>query len=294
MSLLSLCVCGIQHTYILCWSYLALGNLVLLVSVHHRDRLNSDLLHFISLQRNKTTRYLLFCACCGKPPDHLTVLFWVIGVVGHAKLQHYLQARIEAWLLKLEAWSWHWNFLSSNSIPLYLSPELSIDVVSCESCDLPPLGNRAQVTCCHHQTNHTVPGGEQSLVISMQKETKAAFKNALSATASRPVWMVVQVQATGGQELRQLLVVVEVEGKVGGDDSLPNDLQHLLVLAGIQVGENIVPFQLWKTKRSIKKQKLHLWGVQLSYTPKVLITGSSKPQPADHCAFKTKIFVANC
>lgn len=176
------CVCGVQHTYILCWSYLALGNLVLLVSVHHRDRLNSDLLHFISLQRNKTTRYLLFCAYCGKPPDHLTVLFWVIGVVGHAKLQHYLQARIEAWLLKLEAWSWHWNFLSSNSIPLYLSPELSIDVVSCESCDLPPLGNRTQVTCCHHQTNHTVPGGEQSLVISMQKETKAAFKDAFSAT----------------------------------------------------------------------------------------------------------------
>ena len=79
-----------------------------------------------------------------------------------------------------------------------------------------------------------------------------------------PVWVVVQVQRLRGQQLAQLLVVVEVQGEVRGDDGLPDDLQHLLVLAGIQVGENIVPFQLWETKRSIKKQKLHLWGVQLS------------------------------
>lgn len=79
-----------------------------------------------------------------------------------------------------------------------------------------------------------------------------------------PVRVVVKVQRTGGEKLRQLLVVVEVQGKVRGDDGLTDDLQHLLILAGIQVGENIVPFQLWETKRSIKKQKLHLWGVQLS------------------------------
>lgn len=70
--------------------------------------------------------------------------------------------------------------------------------------------------------------------------------------------MVVEVERAPRQKLRQLLVVVEVQGEVGGDDGLPDDLQHLLVLAGIQVGENIVPFQLWKTKRSIKKQKLRL------------------------------------
>lgn len=80
-----------------------------------------------------------------------------------------------------------------------------------------------------------------------------------------PVGMVVQIQRTWGQHLRQLVVVVEVEGEVCGDDGLSNDLQHLLVLAGSQVGENIVPFQLWETKRSIKKQKLHLWGIQLDY-----------------------------
>ena len=56
--------------------------------------------------------------------------------------------------------------------------------------------------------------------------------------------MVVQVQRLRGQQLAQLLVVVEVQGEVRGDDGLPDDLQHLLVLAGIQVGENIVPFQL--------------------------------------------------
>lgn len=37
-------------------SYLALGNLVLLVSVHHRDRLDPNLLHLISLWSNKITR----------------------------------------------------------------------------------------------------------------------------------------------------------------------------------------------------------------------------------------------
>ena len=56
--------------------------------------------------------------------------------------------------------------------------------------------------------------------------------------------VVVQIQPANGQQLRQLLVVVEVQGKVCGDDGLADDLQHLLVLAGIQVGENIVPFQL--------------------------------------------------
>lgn len=62
--------------------------------------------------------------------------------------------------------------------------------------------------------------------------------------APRPVRVVVEVQCAGAQELRQLLVVVKVQRQVGGDDGLPDDLQHLLVLAGIQVGENIVPFQL--------------------------------------------------
>lgn len=56
--------------------------------------------------------------------------------------------------------------------------------------------------------------------------------------------MVVEVQRLRGQQLCQLLVVVKVEGEVRGDDGLPDDLQHLLILAGIQVGENIVPFQL--------------------------------------------------
>lgn len=56
--------------------------------------------------------------------------------------------------------------------------------------------------------------------------------------------MVVEVQAAGGEQLRQLLAVTEVKGKVRRDDGLADDLQHLLVLAGSQVGENIVPFQL--------------------------------------------------
>ena len=70
--------------------------------------------------------------------------------------------------------------------------------------------------------------------------------------------VVVEVQRPRGVQLGQLLAVAEVQGKVGGDDGLADDLEDLLVLAGSQVGENIVPFQLWETKRSIKKQMLHL------------------------------------
>lgn len=83
-----------------------------------------------------------------------------------------------------------------------------------------------------------------------------------------PVGMVVQVQRACAQQISKLLAVAKVECQVGGDDGFADDLQHLLVLAGSQVGENIVPFQLWETKRSIKKQKLHLGGTQLSQKKK--------------------------
>ncbi len=78
-----------------------------------------------------------------------------------------------------------------------------------------------------------------------------------------PVSTVVQVQCTCGQHFSQLLAVAKIQGEVCSNDGLPDDLQHLLILTGSQVGENIVPFQLWEKKRSIKKQKLHLWGVWL-------------------------------
>ena len=68
------------------------------------------------------------------------------------------------------------------------------------------------------------------------------------------MYVVAEVQASCGQHLGQLFAVAEVECQVGGDDSLADDLQHLLVLSGSQVGENIVPFQLWETKRSIKSK----------------------------------------
>lgn len=73
-----------------------------------------------------------------------------------------------------------------------------------------------------------------------------------------PVCMIVEVQRSRGMQLNQLLAVAKVQSQVGGDDSFTDDLQHLLILTGGQVGENIVPFQLWETKRSIKKQKLFL------------------------------------
>lgn len=135
----------------------------------------------------------------------------------------------------------------------YLSPELSIDVVGCESCNLPFLGNWTQVTCCHHETNHTIPVGAQSLILAPGRscafnvcrlhfsQGNAAWPAVLlkptpppgPLVMAWPVWVVVQVQRLRGQQLRQLLVVVEVQGQVRGNDGLPDDLQHLLILAGI-------------------------------------------------------------
>ncbi len=63
-----------------------------------------------------------------------------------------------------------------------------------------------------------------------------------------PVSTVVQVQWTCGQQFSQLLAVAKVQGEVCSNDGLPYDLQHLLILTGSQVGENIVPFQLWEKR----------------------------------------------
>lgn len=59
---------------------------------------------------------------------------------------------------------------------------------------------------------------------------------------------VVQVQRPRGQQLGQLLAIAEVQRQVRSDDGLPDDLQNLLILTGSQVGENIVPFQLWEKR----------------------------------------------
>lgn len=59
---------------------------------------------------------------------------------------------------------------------------------------------------------------------------------------------VVQVQRPCGQKLGQLLAIAEVQRQVRRNDGLPDDLQNLLILTGSQVGENIVPFQLWEKR----------------------------------------------
>lgn len=67
-------------------------------------------------------------------------------------------------------------------------------------------------------------------------------------TVFGPVHSVVQVQPPSGQQLSQLLAIAEVQRQVRSDDGLPDDLQNLLILTGSQVGENIVPFQLWEKR----------------------------------------------
>lgn len=63
--------------------------------------------------------------------------------------------------------------------------------------------------------------------------------------------LVVEVQRPRLVHLLQLLPVPKVQGEVSGDDGFADDLQHLLVLAGAQGGEDVVPFQLQRDQRKI-------------------------------------------
>lgn len=53
-------------------------------------------------------------------------------------------------------------------------------------------------------------------------------------------------------QLFKLFSIPKIQGKVCGDDGFPDDLKYLLVFTGAQIGEDIVPFQLWKSKKPIK------------------------------------------
>lgn len=55
-------------------------------------------------------------------------------------------------------------------------------------------------------------------------------------------------------QLLKLFSVSKIQGKVCGNDGFPDDLEYLLILAGAQIGEDIVPFQLWKSKKPIKSK----------------------------------------
>lgn len=61
--------------------------------------------------------------------------------------------------------------------------------------------------------------------------------------------LVVEVQRPCLVHLLQLLPVPKVQCEVSGDDGFADDLQHLLVLAGAQGGEDVVPFQLQRDQR---------------------------------------------
>lgn len=59
-----------------------------------------------------------------------------------------------------------------------------------------------------------------------------------------PMWLVIKVQRPSLVHLFQLLPVPEVQSEVRGDDGFADDLKHLLIFAGAQGGEDVVPFQL--------------------------------------------------
>lgn len=76
-----------------------------------------------------------------------------------------------------------------------------------------------------------------------------------------PMGLVVEVQRPCLVHLLQLLPVPKVQCEVSGDDGFADDLQHLLVLAGAQGGEDVVSFQLQrdqrKTTSSTQNAKCH-------------------------------------
>lgn len=53
-------------------------------------------------------------------------------------------------------------------------------------------------------------------------------------------------------QLFKLFSISKIQGKVCGNNGFPDDLKYLLIFAGAQIGEDIVPFQLWKSKNTIK------------------------------------------
>lgn len=55
-------------------------------------------------------------------------------------------------------------------------------------------------------------------------------------------------------QLFKLFSVSKIQGEVCGDDGFPDDLEYLLIFTGAQIGEDIVPFQLWKSKKPIKSK----------------------------------------
>lgn len=59
-------------------------------------------------------------------------------------------------------------------------------------------------------------------------------------------------------QLFKLFSISKIQGKVCGDDGFPDNLKDLLIFTGAQIGEDIVPFQLWKSKKPIKAQALIL------------------------------------
>lgn len=53
-------------------------------------------------------------------------------------------------------------------------------------------------------------------------------------------------------QLFKLFSISKVQGKICSNDGFPNNLKDLLIFTGAQIGEDIVPFQLWKSKKPIK------------------------------------------
>lgn len=53
-------------------------------------------------------------------------------------------------------------------------------------------------------------------------------------------------------QLFKLFPVSKIQGQVCSNDGFPDDLKYLLIFTGAQIGEDIVPFQLWKSKNPIK------------------------------------------
>lgn len=72
------------------------------------------------------------------------------------------------------------------------------------------------------------------------------------------MWLIIEVQRAGLVHLLQLLPVPEVQSKVSGNDGFADDLQHVLVLAGAQGGEDVVPFQLQETQTHSTSHKHRL------------------------------------
>ena len=110
-----------------------------------------------------------------------------------------------------------------------------------------------------------------------------------NVTSPSPVFRVRPVEAVRVEDVRQPRLVGEEEGEVGGEDAVLHVAQHLLVLLGAQLGEDVVVLLNTCEGKYVSKS----WNVDILFmTPLPLHCVISSGLKPFHCSFNVTILPA--